>query len=117
MSHEPDSGEERDKMVRQDGLLVGIAGLSLLSGMHFSPYFDPAFILVKFLLAPSFFVSSPILLFYFTSLFVSVSCLILAGAPAAIFERVTGRRNSDAVSLGIWLAGVLILALPAVAGF
>jgi hypothetical protein len=84
--------------------------------MHFSPYFDPAFILVKFLLAPAFFLSSPILLFYFTSLFVSVSCLIIAGVPAAVFERVTGRRNSDALSLGIWLAGVIILALPAVTG-
>ncbi|HEV7325390.1 MAG TPA: hypothetical protein VGN91_09985, partial [Bosea sp. (in: a-proteobacteria)] len=79
-------------------------------------YFDPAFILVKFLLAPAFFLSSPILLFYFTSLFVSVSCLIIAGVPAAVFERVTGRRNSDALSLGIWLAGVIILALPAVTG-
>lgn len=115
MSPGPDS-DEREKLARQDGLLVGIAGFSLLSGMHFSPYFDPAFILVKFLLAPAFFISSPILLFYFTSLFVAVSCLILAGVPAAIFERLTGRRNSDATSLGIWLAGVLILALPAVTG-
>lgn len=117
MNQTTDNGDDRDRLVRQDGLLVGIAGLSLLSGMHFSPYFDPAFILVKFLLAPSFFVSSPILLYYFTSLFVSVACLILAGVPAAVFERLTGRRNSDATSLGIWLVGVLILALPAVTGF
>lgn len=116
MNQSPDNGEDRDRLVRQDGLLVGIAGFSLLSGMHFSPYFDPAFILVKFLLAPSFFISSPILLFYFTSLFVAVSCLIIAGVPAALFERATGRRNSDALSLGIWLAGVIILALPAAIG-
>ncbi len=116
MNQTTNDGDDRDRLVRQDGLLVGIAGFSLLAGMHFSPYFDPAFILVKFLLAPAFFVSSPILLYYFTSLFVSVACLILAGVPAAIFERATGRRNSDALSLGIWLAGVIILALPAVTG-
>ena len=52
--------EQREDIVRQDGLLVGIAGLSLLCGMHFSPYFDPAFILVKFF-GPAFFVGSPLI--------------------------------------------------------
>lgn len=108
--------DDREKLVRQDGLLIGIAGASLLSGMHFSPFFDPAFIVVKFLIAPTFFISSPLLLYYFTSLLVSVSCLIIAGAVAALFERVTGRRESDAVSLGVWLAGLLVLAVPVFIG-
>ncbi|PTM39265.1 hypothetical protein [Bosea sp. 124] len=104
--------DDRETLLRQDGLLIGIAGASLLSGMHFSPFFDPAFIIVKFLIAPTFFISSPILLFYFTSLLVSISCLIIAGAGAAIFERITGRTRSDPVSLGVWLAGLLLLAIP-----
>lgn len=108
--------EDREALIRQDGLLIGIAGASLLCGMHFSPFFDPAFILVKFLVAPAFFISSPLLLFYFTSLLVSVSCLILAGVPAAIFERTTGRTQSDATSLGIWLGGLLLLAIPVFVG-
>lgn len=108
--------DERETLIRQDGLLIGIAGASLLSGMHFSPFFDPAFIVVKFLIAPTFYISSPILLFYFTSLLVSISCLIVAGAGAAIFERVTGRTTSDAVSLGVWLAGLLVLAVPVFVG-
>lgn len=108
--------DDREKLVRQDGLLIGIAGASLLSGMHFSPFFDPAFIIVKFLIAPTFFISSPILLYYFTSLLVSISCLILAGAVAALFERATGRRESDAVSLGVWLVGLLMLAVPVFVG-
>ncbi len=106
--------EQREDLVRQDGLLVGIAGLSLLCGMHFSPYFDPAFLLVKFF-GPAFFVGSPLILFYFTSLLVSVTALILAGVPAAIFERMTGRTRSDPVSLGIWLAGLVLLAIPVLA--
>ena len=36
--------DDREKLIRQDGLLIGIAGASLLSGMHFSPFFDPAFV-------------------------------------------------------------------------
>jgi hypothetical protein len=107
--------EQREDIVRQDGLLVGIAGLSLICGMHFSPYFDPAFVMVKFF-GPAFFVGSPLILFYFTSLLISASALIIAGIPAAIFERVTGRTRSDAYSLGIWLAGCLLLALPALIG-
>lgn len=103
--------DDRERILRQDGMLVGIAGLALMCGMHFSPYFDPAFILVKFF-GPAFFVSSPLLLFYFTSLIVSTSALIIAGVPAAIFERVTGRTQSDVWSLGIWLLGVAVLAFP-----
>jgi hypothetical protein len=104
--------DEREALLRQDGLLVGIAGLSLLCGMHFSPYFEPAFILVKFF-GPAFFVGSPLVLFYFTSLLLSTTALIVAGVPAAIFERVTGRTRSDGISLGIWLVGLLALAFPA----
>ncbi len=98
-------------MIR-DALVIGIAGFSLLTGMHFSPYFDGAFILVKALIAPGFFITSPLLLFYFTSLIVSAVTVMLAGVPAALFEHATGRKESDTVSLGIWLAGVLVLVIP-----
>jgi hypothetical protein len=106
--------EDRETILRQDGLLVGIAGLSLLSGMHFSPYFDPAFILVQYF-GPAFFISSPLLLFYFTSLLISATALVIGGVPDAIFERMTGRSRSDAVSLTIWLVAVGLIALPALA--
>jgi len=104
--------DEREEILRHDGLFIGIAGLALLSGMHFSPYFDPAFLLVRFF-APAFFVSSPLLLFYFTSLILSTTALILGGIPAALFERWTGRTRSDTASLCLWMAGVGLIALPA----
>jgi hypothetical protein len=104
--------DEREAILRQDGLYIGIAVLALLSGMHFSPYFDPAFLLVRFF-APAFFVSSPLLLYYFTSLILATTALILGGIPAALFERTTGRTQSDATSLCIWMAGVGLIALPA----
>lgn len=108
-----DDQDERAALLQKDGLLIGIAGLSLLCGMHFSPYFDPAFVLVSVLVAPGFFVTSKLLLFYFTSLLVAIAALAIAGVPAAIFERLTGRTESDMTSLLIWLVGCFLLALPA----
>lgn len=102
--------QDRLDLMQRDGLLVGIASFSLLSGMHFSQFFDPAFILVSVIVAPTFFISSKLLLFYFTSLFVALAALVVAGLPAALFERVTGRQTSDVKSLAIWLVGTMLIA-------
>lgn len=104
--------EDRTAIMQQDVLLVAIAGLSLLAGMHFSPYFEPAHILFRPFLA-SFFITSPLLSLYFTSLMLSVGAALIGGLPAAAFERVTGRDRSDVVSLLIWLGGVALIAIPA----
>jgi hypothetical protein len=110
-----DDSDERAALLKRDGMLVGIAGLSLLNGMHFSPLFDPAFLLLRSF-APSFFLGSPLLMFYFTSLLLSAATLIVAGVPAALFERFTGREQSDAASLGVWLAVTGLFAIPALMG-
>jgi len=102
--------------MQRDVLLVLLAGLSLLNGTYASPWLDPAF----FLLGPfaaSFGVSSPLVLLYLTSLFVSLLTLLLAGIPAAIFERTRGLDDSTPASLGIWAGGVALLSLPTVIGF
>jgi len=103
--------QQRAEILRRDGSLIGIAALSLLNGMHFSPFFDPFFILLK-PIAVGFFITSPLLLFYFTSLLLSAITLILAGAVAAIFERITGRTETDSTSLYVWLGATFALALP-----
>jgi uncharacterized membrane-anchored protein YitT (DUF2179 family) len=105
-----DDFDQRETLLKRDGMLVGIAGLSLLNGMHFSPLFDPAFVLFR-VFAPGFFLNSPLLLFYFTSLLLSAATLVIAGIPAALFERFTDRRESDTISLGIWLATSAALAV------
>jgi hypothetical protein len=107
--------QERINALRNDGLLIGIAGMSLLNGMHFSPFFDPFFVLMKGL-GIGFFINSPLLLFYFTSLILSTASLIVAGVPAAVFERMTGREKSDIVSMSIWFGTALLLALPSLIG-
>jgi hypothetical protein len=105
-----ETGDEREKLLKRDVLLVATAGLALLNGMHFSPLFDPVLFFVH-RMAPSFF--GPLLLFYFNSLLISLTTLLLAGVPAAIYERLRGLKESTMVSLCIWLAGVLLLTLPA----
>jgi hypothetical protein len=110
-----DDLDHREALLKRDGMLIGIAGLSLLNGMHFSPLFDPAFVIFR-AFAPGFFLSSPLLLFYFTSLLLSAATLIIAGVPAALYERWAGARESTVVSLGIWLAATAALAAPALLG-
>jgi hypothetical protein len=75
----------------------------------FSPLFDPVLFFVQ-RLAPGFF--GPQLLFHFNSLLISLMTLLIAGIPAAIYERLMGYKSSTLVSLGIWLIVTLLLTLP-----
>jgi hypothetical protein len=103
--------DEREDILRRDGIFIGIAGMSVLNGMHFSAYFDPVFILMR-QFAPGFFITSPLLIFYFTSLFISAITLAIGGIPASIYERSKGMQESSATSLWIWFAGIAVLTLP-----
>lgn len=103
--------ENREDLLKRDVLLLATAGVSLLNGMHFSPYFDPVFILLKPFIAGTL-LSTPLVLFYLTSIFISLMTLLIAGIPAALYERFRGLKDSDSSSLGIWLAGTLLLAAP-----
>jgi hypothetical protein len=115
MSMQQDDHHERAAILQRDGFLIGIAGLSLLNGMHFSPLFDLAAVYLGSFLT-GLFISSPLLLFYFTSLLLSAATLLLAGVPAALFECFTGRKETDTASLAIWLAATALLALPSLGG-
>jgi hypothetical protein len=49
---------------------------------------------------------------------VSTATIILAGIPAAIYERyIAAKDDSTDTSLWIWLAGTAILTLPAAGNF
>jgi hypothetical protein len=108
-----DDMNARERILKQDTLLVCIVGLAVLNGMHFSPWIDIAFLLTKPFFQVTFWISSPLLIFYFTSLGLATLTIMLAGIPAAIFERVTGRKETDPTSLYIWLGGTIILTIPA----
>jgi hypothetical protein len=49
---------------------------------------------------------------------VSTATIIIAGIPAALYERFAGvKDDSTPVSLWIWLAGTALLTLPAIGNF
>lgn len=109
--------EEPDRLttMQRDVMLMVIAGLSLLNGMHLSPYFDPVFLLLR-PFAASFLVSSHLVLLYLTSLFISILTVAIGGIPAAIHERMRGHETSTPGSLKIWAAGVAVVTAPTLLG-
>jgi hypothetical protein len=97
---------------------VGIAFFGMVNGLpFFSPLYPLAFgYSLQVMAAPLF--GNVSLIAFFASLMVSTATLILAGMPAALYERYVGAKDdSTEASLWIWLAGTAILAIPAVGNF
>ena len=53
-------------------------------------------------------------IFYLCSLATSTLTLLVAGVPAALFERATGRTDSDTASFTVWAVAALILTVPGI---
>jgi hypothetical protein len=104
--------DERETLLRRDGALIGLATAGLINGSHFSPWFDVIAPPIAAILS-GFYITSPVLLFYFASLCVSVFTVMIAGLPAAIYEQSQGLKESNATSMMIWMGAALLLALPA----
>lgn len=100
--------DARQDAMQKDVMLVAAAGLSLMNGMSWSPVLLPFVVLLKALLAGTF-LASPIVLTYLASMLASATTLVLAGVPAALYERAKGQTHSSPLSIGIWLAGVIVL--------
>ena len=103
--------DNREVLLKRDVLLIATAATSLVNGMHFSPYFDPAFILLRPFIAGTL-LSTPLVLFYLTSIFISLMTLLIGGVPAALYERSRRIEESSTISLGIWLGCTLLLTIP-----
>lgn len=103
----------RELTMRQDVYLMAIAVVCLLNGAHFSPWIN-VFAAALAPLLSSFFITSPVLLFYFASLTLSVATAIFAGIPAALYERSRGLTKSNPASLLIWLISAVVLSIPSI---
>jgi hypothetical protein len=97
-------------MSRQNFIFASV-GFAIVCGL-FHPWLGFVFFFVTALEGALFFGFTP-LVFMFSSLIFSTACLIAAGIPAAIYEHATGNRQTDAVSLWIWLVASALIALPA----
>lgn len=104
--------DNRLESMQRDVLLIATAALSLVNGMHFSPWFDPVAVLLRPFVAGTF-LSSPIVFLYLTSIFISLMTLLIAGVPAALYERFQGLKQSSTTSLMIWLGATGLLAADA----
>ena len=96
---------------------IGIAFFGMVNGLFNQVALLFALIHVQ-ILAPALLFGSTGLTLMFSSLMVSTATIILAGIPAALYERNVGAKDdSNAVSLWIWLAGTALLTLPAIGNF
>ncbi len=107
--------DRREALLKQDGYIIGLASLSLINGMHFSPYFS--FIAIPFgPILREYGITSPVITFYLASLIVAVGSVIVSGIPAAIFERLTGRQQTDSTSMAVWLGAIFLITIPSFMG-
>lgn len=92
-------------------LAVALVMIAVVNGV-----FSPAVVIVATLLPtllPGWALPSPQVQYYLASLLLSAITLVVSGLPAALYERATRVRETDAVSFAIWLAGAALLSLPA----
>lgn len=92
--------------------LVFVLGIAMLNGL-FSPGLRVV-VLFAPVWYPALLPQTASLLFLLSSLLVATFTLMIAGVPAAVYERLSGAKESDFVSMGIWLLGTLVLTAPAV---
>jgi hypothetical protein len=96
--------------------LVGVAAIAAFNGSLFSPIFDSIFYYLDTFARGSLFYS-PQLYLNLTSAFIALMTLLIAGIPAALYERMRGLKASTPVSLGIWLAAAVLLSLPTIMNY
>jgi len=98
-------------LLKRDLQLAATAALCTFNGTTYSALFDPiAYFLYLFTRGTSFIGAD--VLFALTSVSLSLMTLLLAGVPAAAYERLRGLKQSTPLSLAIWLAAALLLTLP-----
>lgn len=96
---------------------VGIAFFGMINGIFNQTALLFALIHLQ-ILAPALLFGSSALTLLFSSLMVSTATIIIAGIPAALYERFVGtKEDSTFASLWIWLAGTALLTLPAIGNF
>lgn len=92
-------------------VLFTIVGISILNGL-FSPFLAVA-LPIAAVLMPEVFPKSVGWVLFFSSLLVASATLLVSGVPAALYERLIDRGRGGSIVLVIWLAGAILLALPA----
>ena len=127
---ELDQERRASRLFGRGAALVCLAVIAAFNGsLHalvfesvtYSPVFDSVSYYVSTFAQGSYFdavvrgmLESPQLYQNVTSMFIAAMTLLIAGIPAAIYERIRGLKSSTPLSLGIWLAAAVLLSLPTI---
>jgi hypothetical protein len=102
-------------MLDRQTLSFMVVGLCLVNGI-FSPYLSIAIPLTAALL-PELFPRTLEWVLFWSSILLSTATLLFSGVPAALYERLSHEPRESTVSCWIWLAGAVLLTLPAAKRF
>lgn len=91
-------------------IFIAILGVTLINGFV-SPVLPLVYVMAPVWL-PEFAPRDQISVLYGTSLIVSLSTLIVSAVPAGLYERLSGREQSDQTSMFVWLGAALLLTAP-----
>ena len=99
-------------MLDRQTIFLLVMGVCIVNGM-FSPYLTIA-IPVSAALMPELFPRTVEWVLFWGSILLSSATLLFSGVPAALYERFVARNPESEASMWIWLAGAMVLTLPAV---
>ena len=94
-------------------LLAAVVGVAVFNGTKLSPFYDPVAYMMHLNLRGYPYMTAR-LLYDTATLPIAILTLMLAGVPAAIYERVRGLHTSSVVSLAIWLVMAVLLTWPTI---
>jgi hypothetical protein len=92
-------------------LAAAAVAVAAFNGTEWSPYYD-SIAYVLYLATRGYPMATAARMSQLTPLAIGVMTLLIAGIPAAVYERLRGLRTSTAVSLGIWLVCAVLLSVP-----
>lgn len=101
-------------MLDRHTLFLLVLGISVANGI-FSPFLNIA-IPIAAVLLPELFPRTVEWVLFWSSVLLASATLLFSGVPAALYERLVERNREGTVSMWIWLAGAVALALPMVRG-
>jgi len=96
-------------------LLIIVLTMCMINGI-FSPYLSVA-IPVSAVLMPELFPRTVQWVLFWSSILLASATLLFSGVPAALYERWVERGAEGTASMWIWLAGALLMSVPAVHRF
>jgi hypothetical protein len=99
-------------MITPRYLIAGTVVLAIINGIM-SPFLLSVFVLYP-LWYPNWAPVDQTAVVTLSSLILSSVMLMVTGVPGALYERLTGKQQTDVISAAIWLGCMIVATLPTV---